>query len=207
MAQQSMQIDKYRADGWNEVLFSFKVLNESSVYLDIGGFIGETAQIFRDRYHPQMFIVEPSAKNCEVLKEKLPTATIFNFGIGTSDVPLYLTPEGMAAVITPNNVPGSELVTLKPWGELEKLVPKKIDLLFINCEGCEYPVLEALLESPFLYKIDAIYIQFHLLNNFAGNGPRRCHLRSRLRYTHQLEYESSWVWEIWTRRPGLTRGS
>ena len=72
----------------------------------------------------------------------------------------------------------------------------------INCEGCEYEVLERLLESPReLAVVRAIEVQFHLDWGVQTDTKRYCSIESGLRAAHfELDYRHPFLWERWQRR-------
>ena len=83
----------------------------------------------------------------------------------------------------------------------------RIDLLQINCEGCEYEVLERLLSWPAssaqspLAAVRAIEVQFHLAIGPQSETSRYCRIEERLRERgYSLDYRFPFTWERWSRR-------
>lgn len=75
---------------------------------------------------------------------------------------------------------------------------KQIDLLKINIEGGEFPLLEHLLNSELMVKINHLQVQFH---DFAEDAvSRRDLIRRKLVITHTQEWCYPFVWESWRRR-------
>ena len=75
-----------------------------------------------------------------------------------------------------------------------------IDLLHMNCEGCEYDVLLSILDRPFWERQFGV-VQFATHNYpAAGLGsilPRYCAIRQTLAATHRREWGLPFVWERW----------
>ena len=72
---------------------------------------------------------------------------------------------------------------------------KKIDLLKINIEGGEYPLLEKLVESKTIQNIQNIQIQFH---DFIPDYKKRYDLIAKeLQKTHYKTYDYPFIWENW----------
>jgi FkbM family methyltransferase len=72
---------------------------------------------------------------------------------------------------------------------------ERIKLLKINIEGGEYGLLEYLINSDYISKIDIIQVQFHDFMPDAVN--RRNMIQAKLVSTHHLTYNFEFVWENW----------
>jgi hypothetical protein len=67
----------------------------------------------------------------------------------------------------------------------------------INVEGAEYDILESLITTGFVQRVDDIQVQFH---DFVPNASERVvALRKSLAATHYPTYMFSFVWENWRR--------
>jgi len=72
-----------------------------------------------------------------------------------------------------------------------------IDLLKMNIEGGEFPLLERLLDAGLMPRIKRLQIQFH---EFVPDAhARRAALVARMEETHQRQWNYDWVWECWSR--------
>ena len=71
----------------------------------------------------------------------------------------------------------------------------------INCEGCEYPLIDVLTENrKELQQISTIIVQFHRKYNIPGIDSvteKYCELKKRLSRTHCLLWNFNYVWEAW----------
>jgi hypothetical protein len=88
--------------------------------------------------------------------------------------------------------------TLTPFFALleQRHAATHVDLLHVNCEGCEFPVLEYLLRSPWIARVRHLLVQFHSFRDVDA-VDRRCTLRAQLARTHRLAWDRSFVWERW----------
>ena len=76
-----------------------------------------------------------------------------------------------------------------------------VALLHMNCEGCEWEVLEALVDSGVAARFDTIQVGFHLFPSIAvGIKERYCRLATALSRTHDLVFRSFFAWERWQRK-------
>ena len=78
----------------------------------------------------------------------------------------------------------------------------RVDIMQINCEGCEYDVIERLLNAPAtaIDRIRAFEVQFHLDWGPQNNTQRYCAIESGLRQAgFALDYRHPFLWERWSR--------
>ena len=73
-----------------------------------------------------------------------------------------------------------------------------IDLIKINIEGCEYDLLDHLIESGISGDIVNIQVQFHPFVPDAETRMKR--IQDQLSRTHRLTYQYPFVWENWKRK-------
>lgn len=75
----------------------------------------------------------------------------------------------------------------------------RIDVLQLNCDGCEYGLLPALLASPAtLAKIDYLEVQFH--NCGSENLKEYCSVTAALQKAFDVEYNADCVWTRFKRK-------
>jgi FkbM family methyltransferase len=79
-----------------------------------------------------------------------------------------------------------------------------VDVMQLNCEGCEYEVLERLLESPAaLATVRSFEVQFHLDWGAQKDTARYCRIEAGLRAAaFALDYRHPFLWERWSKRSG-----
>merc|ERR1712232_1298763 len=88
----------------------------------------------------------------------------------------------------------------------------EVELLHVNCEGCEYDVIESLKETGRLASMAQVQIATHLLESPATtfhetlhlsmqlSVHRYCEMHKALSETHERAWGLPWVWERWTRK-------
>jgi len=79
----------------------------------------------------------------------------------------------------------------------------KIDLLHVNCEGCEWEMLENLIEDDIHKNIRMVQFSSHYFRQVKDITSRYCNIKSELRKTHTMVYGQSWGWERWDRATWL----
>lgn len=190
-------------------------LTEKSVVMDIGGFRGTWAADLNGRYHPKMTVFEPSKEYSNHCKKRFANdknVTVFNFGFSDKNELLTLTKQGINSSVFRGGPGQTEMPDADLYGhvEHEEIVLtdiseflegneiENIDLLNINCEGGEFPILERLIETGQISIFDNIQIQFH---DFYPNASEiRSSIRDRLRLTHTETFCYPWIWESWKRK-------
>ena len=80
---------------------------------------------------------------------------------------------------------------------LERTKIDKIDLVKINIEGGEYPLLARMISAGLVSRCRDIQIQFHTF--YPDAKLLREQLRQTLSQTHFLTYDYPFVWENWRR--------
>ena len=192
-------------------------LDATSVVVDVGGFLGEAMQRVSDRFRCRIFIFEPVRAYVERLEERFRATggrvVVLDYGIGARDENISFVLDGDASHIADGAAAGGgggdggggggggslvRMRTLTPFFEMleERHGARFVDLLHVNCEGCEYSVLEYILRSPWIMRIRHLLVQFHSFRD-TDAVDRRCTLRAHLAKTHRLAWDASFVWERW----------
>ena len=73
----------------------------------------------------------------------------------------------------------------------------ELDLLHVNCEGCEYEMLENIIKSGLHLKIKIIQFGTHFFPEVPNLTQRYCAIRSELTQSHQMVYGAAFAWERW----------
>jgi len=219
-----MGCPKYRYNGeeyWQGDPFLFEetfgYLKRESTFVDIGGYTGETISALNELYHPHFEIFEPMDKALRILQSNLSAMTDLKFnvhpyGLGSSDRVMYMEEPSTGDSARMVSDPSARMKD----GSIEKVVIKhaatamknvtngaSVTLLHVNCEGCEWEVLESL-QSVFP-QMEHIAIQWHGNSRQPNRMERWCKIREKLHETHELDMLANWVWEHWTLK-GLYKG-
>lgn len=119
-------------------------------------------------------------------------------GQATSHASLLRTGRPTASAARPIAV---RLLTLEEALERLGLARQKVDLLHINCEGCEWDLLEALVASSG-WPINFPVVQFGTHTDGASaTVGRYCTLRHSLALTHSMVWGAPFAWERWVESP------
>jgi FkbM family methyltransferase len=176
-------------------------LNENSTIMDLGGYTGVWAQQMIDKYNPNVYIIEPVPEfyNGMVLKFKdNPKVKLLNVGVGVEDKDgtIFMGGDGTSSNLSDGEIIKVKLNTidtiLKSWGL------DVVDLIQINIEGDEYPLLENMIETGSVNKFKNIQIQFHL--GIENDIERRNKIRNGLtKNGFKNKFDYPFVWESWNK--------
>lgn len=193
---------KYK-DRWN----SHTYLNSKSVVLELGGHVGNDLRELHNRYEPARYIVlEPVRHFYNILVEqfgKIPGIEVHNFGIGlkSEDVFVGKVNDGSSIYKEYKNYTDAnialKIVAVKSFF-MEFDFKSGVHLLTMNCEGCEYAVLDHLLRSNIMRRFWNIQFQPHFHKKLDAPLRRYCEYQELLRRTHLLVYQHKFWWESWT---------
>jgi FkbM family methyltransferase len=144
-------------------------VRDVSVVMDVGANVGAAAVFFSHAYpDATIFAFEPGSRPYRLLRANTDSRSnvrAHDFGLYSSDrqVPLYYGTydSGMSSVAQSESTrEESELITLRSvraW--LAENSISTIDILKIDSEGCEVPILEAL--RDLLPSVKVIYLEYH----------------------------------------------
>lgn len=174
-------------------------LDSNSVVIDIGGYTGQWAEQIVKLYNSKVYIVEPVPDFYQVLEQKFgsnPNVTLLNAGASNENKTgtIFFNNDGSSSSHANDTPIAVEFRTvdsiLNQWGI------DQVDLVQINIEGEEYPLLEYMLEHKLLSKFKNIQIQFHL--GIDDAEAKRDRIRQGLAdvgFVNKFDYP--FVWEAW----------
>ncbi|MEM9257392.1 MAG: FkbM family methyltransferase [Pseudomonadota bacterium] len=179
----------------------------SSLVLDVGAYIGEWAEEILSRHEARVIALEPDPRNFKQLAqraERLPQLTPLEYGVGDRDETVAMTQEFLGSAMFTDNHPDRAKtklvdVTIRDirsvWSDLGL---KRVDLMKINIEGAEFPLLERMMQTDLLAEVDTYLIQFHEWH--PGAYRRRRNIQKALSATHRPAWDYHFVWEKWVRK-------
>lgn len=180
-------------------------IDSDSVVIDVGAFTGSWAQHMVERYDPVIYAFEPNPRSFELLQQRAvnnPKLQPMPYGLGDEDVTVDFTLNGLGSSMFDERSGHADIPRIKVniaaidrvWKELKL---GQVDLMKINIEGAEFPLLDKMIRTDLLNKVNCFMIQFHEWHPGAYEKRRR--IREELSKTHRLEWEYHFVWEKWVR--------
>lgn len=181
-------------------------IDAQSIVLDVGAYTGEWAQHLAERYDPYILAFEPDPQNYATLQKKAainPKLTPIPYGLGDKDEVVQISISSMGSSIfnnpnaqTTKNTAEAQIHAIDSAWKMLSL--SKVDLMKINIEGAEFPLLERMIECDMLKSVDSFMIQFHEWH--PGAYHRRRRIRKALSKTHNCVWDYHFVWEKWDRK-------
>eukprot|EP00435_Cladocopium_sp_Y103_P039479 s2306_g10.t1 len=132
---------------------------------------GEDGLEFHRRFALQMHLFEPSPTYFESLSSSLrgvPGFTLHNYGLGAKTQRSWLRLKGTASRVVETSEEDTEAVLIRSAAEAipEVLAQSRrdvVELLHVNCEGCEYDVVQGLRDTGHLARISQVQLATHLV--------------------------------------------
>jgi FkbM family methyltransferase len=192
------EIIRYFEDGGDSSLRYNYDLNKESVVFDIGGYVGDFAELINSKFGSRIFVFEPTTqyyRHCLKKFKNKKNVKILHYGIGGFDgeCEIFINGDATSTNLESDDVEKIEIKKLD--SSMNDLEINHIDLMKINIEGDEYPLLEKALESGILNNVSNIQVQYHL--TVENCVERRNKITKELEKTHKLEWKYDWVWESW----------
>ena len=191
---------------WNNHTY----LNGDSTVIEVGGNMGVFTENLQRLFKPRRYIVlEPITLFYNHLKRKFQNnknIIFLNFGIGKEDkTDMVKVDGGSTSKYLANRVPKSQLVPLRQVNATTFFTSMaigfyEVDLLTVNCEGCEYDILDSILDSNMVQYFRHIQISFHHFKGLGDTLKRYCEYQEILKRTHRVVYQYPMFWESWTRK-------
>lgn len=194
------EVTRWFADKGDQTLRLNYPLNEDSVVFDLGGFAGDWTDSIWNKYKCKIHTFEPIpelAKKIELKYAKNDKVNIYSFGLSNESKKLVInwSYDGSSFNTEMLNPIDCEVKSINEFIEENNIT--EIDLMKINIEGDEFPVLKSLIQSGNISKIKNIQVQFH---SFIHNSAEmRNEIQNELVKTHKQTYNYEFVWENWER--------
>jgi len=174
-------------------------LNENSIIMDLGGYNGVWAQQMIEKYNPNVYILEPVHSFYDGMVSKFENNSkvrLLNVGVGIEDKDgiIYMGGDGSSSNLINGNGINVKFNTIDTI--LNNFGLEYVDLIQINIEGDEYPLLENMILTGSINKFKNIQIQFHL--GIEGDIERREKIRNNLLDNgFKINFDYPFVWESW----------
>lgn len=198
-----VSVKQWKRDRGDERLRTNYDLNQDSVVLDIGGYAGDFAHEMNQKYGCRVLVFEPMPRffeQCAARFADNDAVSVYNYGLGAKDEELQLSNSDDASSFCRSNSGGDTVsAQIRDVAEVWKECDLDfIDLVKMNIEGGEYPLLERMIETNLKDQVGNFQVQFH---NFIPNATAmRNQLRTALSSTHDEEWCYAFVWENWQQK-------
>lgn len=200
---QYKELARWSRDGGDNALrYNYPDLNEKSIVFDLGGYKGDFAYYIHEKYKCKVYLFEPHPNFYEHCLNRFMNndqITVLNYGLLDKDGEFNLThaKDGSSFYTNPNLKITQEIKckVKEFFGVLEELQISEIDLMKINIEGGEYPLLQHISSKLKLDLIKQYQIQFHKW--IKNSVSMRKSISSELAKTHIRTWCYNFVWENW----------
>jgi len=192
-------IGKWFADNGDNTHNITYDLDETSVVMDLGGYTGVWAKQIIGKYNPNVYIIEPITSFYDGMVKTFEgnnKVHLLNIGAASKDEKgtIYMSGDG-----TSSNLKGGDAIDVN-FNTMETILNKwgltEVDLIQINIEGDEYPLLEDMLKTGVINKFKNIQVQFHL--GIQDDKIRRDKIREGLENNgFKIKFDYPFVWESW----------
>jgi FkbM family methyltransferase len=201
----TVEVTRWFRDKGDETLrLDYPELSEESIVFDLGGYKGDFAYAINEKYGCTVYVFEPHPKYFDACIKRFfsnDKVVPFNYGLSEKDGKFLLSDSvDGSSFLNPNHQDKNtiECEVKEIFSVLRELEISNINLMKINIEGGEYPLLLHMISEDKLSLVDNYQIQFH---NFIENADS---LRSKIikgfLKTHVQTWCYTFVWENWKRK-------
>jgi FkbM family methyltransferase len=158
--------------------------------------MGEWSKKIIEKYNPYVYIFEPVLEYYNLISEKFKDnekVKIYNFGLGGENKDILISGLGDTSKSDNEGLP-SKIVNITDFIN-DNFLDKEIDVMKLNIEGDEFPLMERLITDNLLKKIKNMQIQFHWWVDDCES--RHNIICERLNETHDNIYSFPFIWEGW----------
>lgn len=178
-----------------DIRFDFK-LPSNAVVWDVGAYKGEWAQWVRDTYGCPVWLFEPVYNNWRQLLLNFhhdPLYFIYDFALLDENKTTKITLKENSSSLYGDCGKTETIKVRDVWQFIQSFKLHEgrgvIDLMKLNCEGSEYPILRRLLDVGWLDNVNQLVIQFHGVPEFEDERKvLEGYLRSRWQVGHDCDY-------------------
>lgn len=195
--------EMWERDRGDEIKITDYPLDSNSQVIEIGGFTGVWSDKIIKKFNPNLIIIEPVPDFVQSLNYRFgenPKVNIENVAISTSNKKIKLHVRGCATSET--NIVSGKVIYVDSY-DINYFVSKynlsKIDLIQINIECEEYPLLLNWIETGFLKNVKYLQVQFH---TFCENYEERYEqiYEGLKKNGFEIKYKYDFVWESWVNK-------
>ncbi|MEZ5502554.1 MAG: FkbM family methyltransferase [Halioglobus sp.] len=178
-------------------------IDSDGVVIDAGAYTGEWATEIMERYNPTIHAFEPDPRNYKKLAKTAHEHSRLiphQYGLGERNERVRMTMELLGSTMFADSrdtsgAPSAEVEIRDIADVWKSLDLGQVDLMKINIEGAEFPLLERMIKADLLKMVNCFMIQFHEWH--PGAYGRRRNIRKSLAETHRLVWDYHFIWEKW----------
>mgnify|MGYP003114191275 CR=1 FL=1 len=174
-------------------------LDKNSIVFDVGGYEGDFAAKIYEKYNSTVYVFEPVEEFYNLIQDRFKNVDkikVFKYGLAAENKHVEINLDGdQSSTHTLNNSKKQTIELRKIDEVIKKLKIENIDLIKINIEGEEFPLLKYSIIKNITKKMKNIQVQFHTFINFSSQKRRA--IQHKLKETHSLTYNYNFVWENW----------
>ncbi len=195
------RVRRWKRNRGDETLRLDYPLDGGSTVVDVGGYEGAwSAEIF-SRYGCTIHVFEPVPAFAQQIVRRFSgnsRVTVHACGLSDRTREETLTVDGDSSSLHRSGGPTQRVLLRRTADFLSTLGLDRIHLMKINIEGAEYDLLEHLLDTHWIRRIDDLQVQFH---DYLPDALERMHrIQERLQATHRPTWRYPLVWENWRLR-------
>jgi FkbM family methyltransferase len=191
-------VDKWFDDDGDNTFRLNYPLNKDSIVFDVGGYKGEWAKKISEKYGSKIFIFEPVPDFYSTIKQLFKNnsnVVLLDFGLSdkTETKQFHVSDDASSS-----NIQGGSIidVNFREISNFIKTIDGNIDLIKINIEGDEYPLLKNLIKTRKISRFSHIQVQFHTF--YPDAIESRAFIQAELSKTHNKTFDYPFVWESWS---------
>lgn len=198
MSEQEIRVQPwFKDDGEKKLRLNYDLSNNSLLF-DLGGYEGQWTSDIYSMYQPTIYVFEPVEEFSVRIKERFKNNNniyVYDFGLAGKTEELEVSVEGDSSSTFKKSKKNRKIKLIKASDFIRENNIKTIDLMKVNIEGGEYDLLQHLIDSELIKRIENIQVQFH---DFVPDAESRMHdIQKNLAKTHSLTYQYPFVWENW----------
>ena len=192
--------ERWEKDKGDEIKIIDYPLDSTSQVIEIGGFTGVWSKKIINKFNPNLIIIEPVPDFVRQLKRafrKNKKVNIEGVAISTSNKKINLYVNGCA---TSETIKVSDKKIRVDCYDINYFISKynlsKLDLIQVNIECEEYPLIMNWVETGVLKNIKFLQVQFH---TFCENYEEKYESISKglKEIGFEIKYKYDFVWESW----------
>ena len=191
------------------------LLNSSSLIIEVGGNRGHDTVKFIEFHDPSIISYEPLVSMSKNLTEQFrsnPKVKLHPYGLGSRARRLQIEPNDYGnagtSIFRSLSSPNSSLIQQIELLDVVQVIENirksntkngMIDMISINCEGCEFEILPALILNNLTQYFRIIQFASHCAL-VPDSSCIYCQIEQALQRTHQTLYHYPKLWEGWVRK-------